>query len=376
MKQKILYIITKSGVGGAQKYVTDLTENLDKELFETNIIYGGKDLKWLSNEVRPWFLFYNDLSATIEIIKNLNKYKPDILHLNSSKAGVIGSLAVFIYNLKSKNKVRVIFTAHGWVFNPTNTSSTLARLAYIFLHQISALFQDEIICVSEYDHKLAKKYFIAPEKKLSTIHNGIDADKINFLNKNDARQELINKIGKLNVKKEFAWIGTIGRLVKEKDYQTLIEAIKFIPEAYLFLIGKGVQQKQLKTVIKKLALEKRVFIIEPTNNDAIYLRAFDVFAMSSVKEGLPYVLLEAMAAELPVVVTSVGGIPEIIKDHNNGMMVSYKNPETMARAIEGIVKNPGIANELKIEAKKFIENNFELSKMINKTMAVYKKYQS
>ena len=98
MRKKILYIITKSDVGGAQKYVSDLAANLDKSLFETKIICGGKNIRWLSNKVWLWFLFINDWLAIAEIVKLLKKERPDIIHLNSSKAGVIGSLAAFFYN--------------------------------------------------------------------------------------------------------------------------------------------------------------------------------------------------------------------------------------------------------------------------------------
>src|SRR3989344_2621264 len=109
MKLKILYIITKSDVGGAQKYVHDLAENINKNLFETKIIYGGKDLKWLSNKVRPLGFFLNDILAIFEISNYLKKEQPDAIHLNSSKAGVLGAIASQLYNRKRGKKALVIF---------------------------------------------------------------------------------------------------------------------------------------------------------------------------------------------------------------------------------------------------------------------------
>lgn len=376
MKQKILYIITKDDIGGAQKYINDLAKNLDKNLFEIKILYGNKDIKWLSNKTSPWFLFLNDWLAIAELVKIYKKEKPDIIHLNSSKAGVIGSLAAQIYKVACRMShvtcPRVIFTAHGWVFNPTNALPAPVRWFYILIHKFSALFQDKIICVSEYDYKLAIRYKIAPEYKLLTIHNGISSN-IKFLDKQAARKEILKKLTNYGSQPaaDYHWIGSIGRLVKEKNYETFIQAAALIPNAIFFIIGSGLEKKELKMESEKSKVSERFFIIDPTGNDAEYLKAFDIFVMSSIKEGLPYILLEAMTAELPIVVTEAGGIPEIIKNHENGLMVSQKNPEMLAKAIQGLIKNKGIANELKKTAKKIVLERFNIKQMIEKTASVY-----
>ncbi len=376
MRKKILYIITKSDVGGAQKYVSDLAANLDKSLFETKIICGGKNIRWLSNKVWLWFLFINDWLAIAEIVKLLKKERPDIIHLNSSKAGVIGSLAAFFYNSQNPDRgarTKVVFTAHGWVFNPTNALSRTTRWFYIALHKFASLFQDTIICVSEYDYNLAQNYGIMPKQKLATIHNGIDAD-IKFLDKKTARKELLKKLPMANSRLLMAkqWIGSIGRLVKEKNYETFICSAANIPDAFFFIIGDGPEYKNLQKEIEKNKLSEKFFLISPTGADALFLKAFDLFVMSSVKEGFPYILLEAMAAELPIVVTETGGIPEIINDHQNGLMVSQKNPELLAKAVNGLIKNKPVADKLSKTAKKILKEKFNLEKMVNKTAGIYR----
>lgn len=373
---KILYIITKDDIGGAQKYIGDLTENLDKKLFEAKIFRGGKEIKWLSNKTCPYFLFFNDWLAIAELARIYKKEQPDIIHLNSSKAGIIGSLAAQIYKVKCPPP-KVVFTAHGWVFNPTNALSFPVRWFYIFLHKIAAIFQNKIICVSEHDYKLALQYKIAPENKLITIHNGINPD-IKFLDKQTAKKEILKKLSTSPAcaGKDFLtnvpWIGSIGRLVKEKNYETLINAAALMPNAYFFIIGSGPESANLQQTINNLQLTKRFFLIDPDGEDYKYLKAFDVFVMSSIKEGLPYILLEAMAAELPIVVTEAGGIPEIIKNHENGLMVSQKNPEMLAKAVQGLIKNKNIANELRVTAKKIVQEKFNLKQMVIKTENLYK----
>lgn len=402
-KIKILYILTKSGIGGAQKYVADLSENLDKNKFETRIFYGGIDInpvrsrpaeggataisgqpasngvKWLSNKTYPWFLFINDWLAIFEIARILRKERPNIIHLNSSKAGFIGAISAIIANFNSTKKIRVVFTAHGWVFNTTNELSWLVRQFYIFLHKIACLFTNEIICVSEHDHNLALEYDICAPEKLSTIHNGIDPN-MKFMSKKEARSDLMIKLfNDLIIKnqelqnKNWKWVGSIGRLVKEKNYETLIEAAKLVPNTYFFIIGEGPKLDNLKFKIQDLRLADRFFIINPSGDDARYLKAFDVFAMSSIKEGLPYILLEAMAAELPIVITEAGGMPELIKNHENGLMVAQKNPEALARAIGGLIQNKIIAKELSQKAKEIVIEKFSLKKMLKETEVVYLK---
>ncbi len=372
MAKKILYIITKSDIGGAQKYVADLDKNLNKSKFATKIIYGGKDIKWLSNKTYPALLFFNDWLAIFELIKIYKKEQPNIIHLNSSKAGILGSIAAKIYS--SGLQPKIIFTAHGWVFNPTNSISLPVRWFYIALHKFAALFQDKIICVSEYDYKLALQYKIAPKEKLITIHNGINPN-IEFLDKQTAKKEIVKKLStfRFQISNDYTWIGSIGRLVKEKNYETLIQAAALMPNAYFFIIGEGPEIKNLQLASCKLQLKNRFFFIDPAGNDAKYLKAFDIFVMSSIKEGLPYILLEAMAAELPIIVTEAGGMPEIIKNHENGIMVAQKNPGLLAKAIQGILTNKSVASELSKVAKETLKEKFNLAKMIEATSKVYEK---
>ncbi|OGY62950.1 MAG: hypothetical protein A2745_00305 [Candidatus Harrisonbacteria bacterium RIFCSPHIGHO2_01_FULL_44_13] len=384
-KVKILYLITKDGVGGAQKYVHDLAEKLDKEKFEIEILTGGKEgARYLSNAFRPYFFFINDWLAVVELFSKLRQIKPNILHLNSSKAGIVGSLSAWLYRAIGRigligliGPIKVIFTAHGWVFNPNNNLSRLRRQFYIWLHKLAAKFQDHIINVSEYDRQLALKHKIAPPEKLVTIHNGIDHQNLKFFDKQTARKTLL-KLANLSTYKliNSTWVGSIGRLVKEKNYETFIEAASLLKDKSVkfFIIGSGPEHKKLETGIEKLGLGGRFFIIENLAPAAPYLKAFDIFVLSSIKEGLPYTLLEAMAAELPIITTRVGGMTEIIdKPDNgkNGLAVLPREPEELSRAINYLLENPQIARQLAVQAYKKLKNNLGIEKMAEKTKNIY-----
>jgi len=385
-KIKILYIITKSDIGGAQKYVSDLASTLDKNQFEPKIFYGGKDIKWLSNRMWPWALFLNDWLAIFELVRILKKERANVIHLNSSKAGVVGAMAAAVANLQlttnNRHQIKVVFTAHGWVFNPTNAISWPVRQFYILLQKFVALFQDAIICVSEYDYHLALRYRIAQKEKLITIHNGIDPD-IKFLSREKAREEILKKLPITNYQLPInsLWIGSLGRLVKEKNYETFIAAAAEIKRqetrdkrrgTIFILIGEGKEKDKLQALITHRQLQDSFFIIEPTGNDAKYLKAFDIFVMTSIKEGLPYVLLEAMAAELPIVVTDAGGTPEMIKNHENGLMVAQKNPDMLTKSLSGVIENKNIAGELAKNARQIVKTKFNLEEMVRRTTDVYR----
>ena len=361
-KKKILFLITKDDVGGAQKYVNDLRAYLDRQKFTVKILTGGKGgVHFLSNAFYPQFLFLNDVAALVELIIKFWREKPDVVHLNSSKAGVIGAFAAKIIGIP-----KVVFTAHGWVFNPDNRLSFWRRWLYRFFHRIASKFQDVIINVSEYDRQLAVRYDIAPSKKLLTVYNGISD--VAFLNKKDARRAL-KTISGHPVSLDGTWIGSIGRLVVEKDYATLIEAAALVKNATFFILGSGSEYRKLKSKSEKLKIADRVCILEDMAPAAPYLKAFDIFILSSIKEGLPYTMLEAMAAELPIVVTRVGGMTEIIE--GRGLVMPPREPEELARAINYFIENPSEAKKMAVAAHNFLEDQLSLDKMIRETQKIY-----
>lgn len=360
--QRILFVITKDDIGGAQKYVQELAEHLDPQKFQAKILKGGRGgARFLSNALRPYFLFLNDLLAIGELVLIFRREKPDIVHLNSSKAGVIGAIAA-----KLAKVPKVIFTAHGWVFNPDNSLSWLRRYFYTLLHKIAARFQDVIISVSDYDGKLALENRIASEKKLVTIYNGIARP--NFIGKMEARRILKKLIG-APVDEKTIWIGSVGRLVAEKDYETFVEAAAMLPNANFFIIGSGYELPKLQSKIKKLGLGGRCFIVGELAPAAPYLKAFDIFVLTSIKEGLPYTMLEAMAADVPLVVTRVGGMTEIVKDR--GLVMPPREPEEIARAIKYYLEHSEEAKKFALSAKRFLEETLTLSRMVRETERVY-----
>lgn len=304
IRRKILFVITKSNWGGAQRYVYDLATSLSKDQFQVAVAFGQPGLLALKlkeagiathpilsleRDISP----FADLQSFFELFRLFRKEKPDVVHLNSSKAAGIGALAARIAGVP-----RIIFTAHGWPFweqrNPISRG-----LIYIF-SWLTALLSHNVIVVSNYDLSVAKKMpFIG--HKTTRIYNGIDLD---FpLYSADIVRDSFPKGVRIT--------GTIGELTHNKNQISLIEEAKNNPEMYVAIVGEGEDRLYLEKKIEEygLASQVKLFGFMPASE---VLHGFDVFALPSLKEGLPYVLLEAKAAGLPVEANRVGGVGEIL----------------------------------------------------------------
>lgn len=384
-KRRILYIITKSIWGGATKYTTDLAAALPRERFEVTVAagpvpegYSGRDLfselrdknivlhkiKNFQKSVNP----LKDVFAFFEIIRLIRKIRPDIIHVSSSKAGGLVGLAVFL--LKTKNyQLKTIFTAHGWAYHEERPlgQKYLLKLA----SHATALFYDTVICVSEYDRRSALENQIAPAAKLVTIHNGIALDPP-LLTRTEARHKLLPQISDGDF-----LIGAVGEYVRNKGYDILIDAAEIIIKHHsstkFALLGHhGNEKENLRSKILNLKLENSVFLIDNPSNAREHLLAFDLLVMPSLKEGLPYTILEAGATSLPIIASNVGGIPEIIEDGEEGLLVPPNNAAALATALEKMIADEVLRCACGDALHKKIAQEFSFAKMLKETIAIYR----
>lgn len=379
----ILYVITQGETGGAQNYVAVLAGAAVSQNWTVNVAIGEKGDNWLGQKIeamggiiRPLSHLRRaispiyDIMAVFELAKLYQNIKPDIIHLNSSKAGILGSLASIIYCAKEKN-CKVIYTAHGWVFN--EPMALYKTWLYITLEKLTAKIKDTIICVSEYDRNIALVENIASPEKLITIHNGINAEGIEFLDKESARQEIFS--ANLPDRNEIT-AGCIANFYPTKGLDYLIDAIHIASKNIkikLAIIGDGELRPELEKQIKSNNLESNIILTGKIKNAQQYLLAFDLAVSSSVKEGFPYFLLEAMAAGLPIVATKVGGIPEIIADNETGLLIEARNPAALADKIILLAKNPELMMRLGEAGINRVKIELNQKNMIKKTLTLYQK---
>ncbi|MDP1629076.1 MAG: glycosyltransferase, partial [bacterium] len=344
----------QSEFGGAQHYVWEIARSLNPAIYDVAVAAGpeGDDelgllaqlqkvgvrtihLKNLRRAINPIF----DVPAFFELKRLIEKEKPDVLFLNSTKAGILGSFAVRRKDADIKRKsaeqpplnlplikgekekgLRIIYRIGGWVFN--EDISAWQKKLYLFLEKFTAKRKDLIIVNSNIDRDIAVRLGIAGPEKIITIYNGLDWQSIKFLDQKEARMSLslLTSSGIVKNQNTDWWvsrkiIGAVANLYKTKGLRYFIEAAAIVrknyPEALFFIIGEGRERAELETLIIKNRLRDNFLLLGAAPSARIYLKAFDVFVLPSVKEGMPWAILEAMAAEVPIVATNVGGIPEM-----------------------------------------------------------------
>lgn len=309
-RTKILFLITKGFWGGAQQYVFDLATHLPAENFDITVAYGtpGKLSEDLTKAgIRTLQVpslgrdvaLSSDTKSLFEVLNLLRNERPDVLHLNSSKAAALGALAGRIVGIK-----KIIFTVHGWPFREDR--DVFSRAMIWLISWFTALLSTSVICVSAFDLREARKMpFVG--KKSVRIYNGID------LHMQFGSGEIVRSKFPTGSK----ITGTVGELTRNKNQRALVEQANNDPSMYVAIVGDGEDRAILESLIKKYHLGKRVKLLGfiPAK-DA--LRGFDMFALPSLKEGLPYVLIEARAAGIPITANRIGGVGEILdaKDLN------------------------------------------------------------
>lgn len=386
-KKKVLLVITKSNFGGAQKYVYDLATSMPGELFEVCVAFGeGGELEEKLNSVgvrttkidslQRDVSVLKDFSVFFELIRIFRKEKPDVVHLNSTKVGGIGALAGRLCHIP-----KIIFTAHGWAFNEKR--SVVSKVIIAFLQWMTVILSHTTIAVSQKTADQILAFPFVNKNKIKVIYNGVT--NINFMTRDEARRTLLgNNLSEtstgtpLQTQSQSVWIGTISELHSNKGIDIALtafaEIVKKYPKTIYIIIGNGEEKSNLENQIINLGLANKVFLIGFITDAKKYLKAFDIFTLTSRTEALPYVILEAGLAELPIVASRVGGIPEIINSPDIGLLVPIgeKAPQAIAEAIEKLLSNPEHAKTLGQNLKRRIVQNFSQEKMHTETFALYK----
>jgi len=377
MKKKILFVITKSNFGGAQKYVFDLATGLPKDQFDVAVALGGSGILIqklqaenirvlpifsLARDVNPW----SDITTFFELWRMFRKEKPDVAHLNSAKAGGVGAISAHLAGVQ-----KIIFTAHGWAFNEERP--TWQKLIIKFFSWVTVILSHETIAVSNaVRNNTAGWPFVV--SKISVIKNGIKEP--SFLLRNEARLHLFAKAN-IHVPENAFIVGTIAELHKSKGLTYAIEAFtKLMPEnpnLYYFILGGGEEKERLETLVGLHNLQGRVFLLGFVDDASRYLKAFDIFLLPSMTEGLALVLLEAGLAGLPVVASRIGGIPEVIEDKNTGLLVPTRDSDAIALANQNLMTDRSLAKRFGEALRERVLAKFPLSRVLKDTISLYTK---
>ena len=351
---KILYVITGLGLGGAEKVVCDLADQMILKGHDVKIVYltGSVLVKPISSRVELLPLHLNAASnifgASRKYKKIIRDFSPDVIHSHMIHANIFARL-----NHLSFKYIRLICTAHN-----SNEGGRVRMLAYKLTNFLSNLNTNVSQEASE--SLISKGAF--NKNNLITVYNGIDLNKFNFFNKDKNSNEL-----------SFL---SVGRFNKQKDYPNLFQAISILKntinkEVKFYIAGDGELRPQLEQLIVDLGISDCVVLLGKRSDIPNLLNKADYFVLSSRHEGLPTVVIEAMACGTFVIATDCGGSAEIMGD--TGLLVPPQDSEALAEALnEAVNKTPLEIQENNLKARQRVEELFSLEKSVENWLKIYR----
>lgn len=361
-----------SVVLGAEGVILKIVQHLDKTKFQP-IVVSFRDPKVeiipllkeveqqnISTEVINLRGRFDIFSSTFQLRKLFKKYDVDILHCHEYKSDFIGLLATRFTDVK------LITTQHLWA-----GEGLRAKLYECFDSLIVRLRSfEEVIAVSEdIKETLLRKKCSPP--KIVVIHNGIDVD----LFEKKANQEEAKR--EFNIDLNAKVIGSVGRLSPQKGYSYLLEAAakvtEALPEAIFVLVGDGPLKEDLIAYAQKLGLRNKIIFAGFRTDIARIMSMFDLFVMSSLIEGTPLALLEAMASAKPIVATNVGGIPSLVKNNYNGILVESRDSDALATQIIKLLQDKNVSTQMGLKARDYVKQNFSVKDMVKGYEDLYAK---
>jgi len=361
-KIKILYLITGLHVGGAEVLLRDINRKINKNSFDIKIlsltpigsigeeiIHEGGDVSTLSTKFKfsPLILF--------GLLRVLFQYKPDIVHAHLFHADFLGRIASLIYR-----KPRFVSTMHNIDMGGVKREILLRLTRFIPIVQIA---------VAESINNKMIQYHISSAEKTITIYNSIDLEYYSSGDKDEYRK-------KLGINQSALVFVSVGRLVVQKGYGYLVESLatvlKKTPHFRMYVLGEGTSRAEIQRAIDEQGLADNIKLVGNTDNVREFLRAADLFVMSSLWEGLPVSLLEAMACGVPVVSTRVGGVSEVVENGIVGFLAEPKNPQNLAKKILQIsFMSEEKRNKMGRCGRRIVEKKFSLVRMVKKHETLY-----
>jgi glycosyltransferase involved in cell wall biosynthesis len=356
-----MLLITLAEVGGAQYYVAALVPALVGR-YDVVVAAHGEGplraaaadagarfvaLRHVRRPIRPW----RDLAGLVELSRLLRQERPQIVHASSSKAGVLGRLAAAATGVPIR-----FFTVHGWAFS---AYSGLTSFLYRIADRLMAPLTTVTICVSENELAAGLEAGTCNAERTLVIRNAVDLSATPRSRHDRPIPRLI----------------AVGRLKAPKDFMTLIRAFAALPDGSFeaVVVGDGPDRGAVEAEIRALGLDECVRLIGERSDVPALLAESDLFVLSSRSEGLPVSVLEAMAAELPVVASSVGGLAELVLDAETGILVPPGDTPALAAALGRLVEDRELRRRLGAAGRARAETFFDLASFRRAHVELYER---
>ncbi len=346
-------------IGGASMHVLELAGEMQRRGCHVTILLGPGDIvaqlaqqRGLSIIVEPLLLRQisplQDLRCFIRLGQLLRQLRPDVLHLHSAKAGLLGRVVAKL------QRVPVIYSVHGWSF-----SMYMGRKARCFqwLERMLMPLTDQLVLVCQRDLNIARTVLGAKPAQLALVHNGISEYKAKQKNANASSCRLIS----------------VARFEEPKDQATLLNAVAAVPAGnwHLQFVGSGPTLDSCRQLASTLGLTQIEFLGERSDVAELLAQA-DLFVLSSLSESLPVSVIEAMRAGLPVIASDVGGMAELVIDGENGYLVAAQDVSQMSQRLDKLIADPLLRQQMGSAARRRFEQFFTLEQNGTRLLALYR----
>ena len=384
---KILRVITRLNVGGPARHVVLLDRGLRGRGHETHLVYGSLEpgdaslehlavaaglptthIRAIGRRINP----ISDLRAFAHLLRLVFREAPDVVHTHTAKAGTLGRVAACLFNMTRPRRRRcaVIHTFHGHVltgyFGPT--MNVFVRVT----ERTMAKITDRVVTISPAQrHDIVTRFNIAAAARTTIVPLGLDLERLARLDASAAHLRC-----QLGIPERATVVGFAGRFVAIKDLATLVRAFALVvaqrPDAVLLLVGDGPLRAEIEALVAALALQKQVHLVGWIDDLAPVYATIDVFALSSLNEGTPVAVIEAMAAAKAVVATRVGGVADIVEHERTGLLVPPQTPEALADAIVRLAVAPDERLRMGAAGRQTVVARFSPERLVDDIDTLYK----
>lgn len=398
---RILRVIARLNIGGPAIQAISLCEHLSKDPYKSLLVCGRVgphegDMSYLAREkgVQPYIFPgigreispLNDLRSLIDLRKIIKRFRPHIIHTHTAKAGTLGRLAGISFNLSRgfRERIRLVHTFHGHIFH--SYFGSFKTFFFIQIERFLGRFTDRIIVISpRQQDDICRSFKITGKEKVKVIPLGFDLS--NFADIGNHRKELRERYLPCD-SQETLLVGIVGRLTHVKNHRMLLEAVKCLKDEgkgsfFRFLIvGDGELRGELMKYSEELGVEESVIFTGWQREIPSFYGAMDIVVLTSLNEGTPVTLIEAMAAQRPVIATDVGGVLDILgrvdkrgpdgyKLAENGILVPSQKGEILARALLFLSENREVSKEMAIRAREFVINRYTMERLVEDMESLY-----
>lgn len=380
---KILRVIARLNIGGPSRHVVVLGDELRARGHDTLLIHGsvGPDeasFEHLASERGLRLLklpglgrrlsLFDDARAFWAILRTMFRESPDVIHSHTAKAGALARASALVYNAcrPRRRRALVVHTFHGHVLD--GYFGPVGNAAVRFTERALARITDYIVTISPGQQRdLAERFRIASRAQIVVIPLGLELAPLAALSERkhttagESRGERV--------------IGYVGRFAAIKDLGTLahafVQVAARIPRVRLLLVGDGPARAEVERILTAAGVQAQVSFAGWREDLAALYRDMDVCVLSSLNEGTPVAIIEAMAAAKPVVATRVGGVPDVVDDGRTGVLVPPSRPDLLAEAIVGVLAREEESQRMALAAREDVVRRFSPARLADEMCALY-----